>query len=64
MNYPKKCVDCSKGEYIIKIVNYPTKGIKVPDIEILECNHCKEILIPAKSSKKISNYIKNILDNH
>lgn len=61
--YPKKCIDCEGGEYKVITVTYASinnKGdtVFVPNAEILQCDKCEEILIPAKTSKLISNYEK------
>lgn len=64
MNTPKNCIDCKDGKYDIITEDYNTininrKEIVVKNVELLKCDSCGQILIPAKSSKKISEYEKN-----
>lgn len=53
--------ECKGRLHSIKIdekIKTPSGVIKMHDLDVLECDHCKERFYPAKTLKKISAYKK------
>lgn len=66
-NIPTNCIECGEGHYESHIVDYRQviqdgTEITVPHLEIFRCNHCGTELIPAASSRKISEAIAKAND--
>lgn len=66
-NTPQHCVDCSDGAYERIVIDYKATDpngveITIPRVEILRCQSCNSELVPAKSSRHISETIAHAND--
>lgn len=66
-SHPTHCVDCDNGSYERVVIDYTDvdqNGVQVlvPNVEILRCSACGAELIPAASSRQISEAVAKASD--